>query len=224
MAVNIKANTGKASKAKSRKADTPADSTLLESSLLKSSLLESSLLECTHARANDSEKILSEAGAGAGVGAVARKKIKTGRPRKYDRAVLDAVLTAVANGMTLTKACAANPAWPTRATVYAWIQDDPALKARYETALEFQFACWGDQIIDIPDAIQVGDHTQTAQDGTRVKIKTSDKIAKAKLQALVRLQVLGKLSAKYRNIGNTSEDAQTFRVLNSPDLDGDGEA
>jgi len=213
MAVNIKAKTGKASNADSRTADTPLAGALSDTPL-ESTPLGTSPLESAYARAGDSENFFSEP-------RKHKRGIKKGRPRKYDKAVLDAVLTAVANGKTLTKACAANPSWPTRSTVYAWIQDDPALKARYETALEFQFACWGDQIIDIPDAIQVGDHTQTAQDGTRVKVKTSDKIAKAKLQALVRLQVLGKLSAKYRNIGTTPEDAQTFRVLNSPDLDGD---
>jgi len=126
-----------------------------------------------------------------------KQKAKPRRPRQYDPAVIDAVLKAVAGGKTLSEACRSDPAFPTRATVYGWISADPELKARYDTAREFQLEFWADQLIDIPDAIQIGDYMGKLADGTVVKLKTADKIKKASLQVEYRFKVLSRRSQDY---------------------------
>ncbi|CAN7226562.1 hypothetical protein [Caballeronia sp. LjRoot31] len=126
-----------------------------------------------------------------------KEKTKPRRPHQYDPAVIDAVLKAVAGGKTLTEACRSDPAFPTRSAVYGWISADPELKARYDTAREFQLEFWADQLIDIPDAIQIGDYMGKLPDGTVVKLKTADKIKKASLQVEYRFKVLSRRSQDY---------------------------
>jgi hypothetical protein len=126
-----------------------------------------------------------------------KQKAKPRRPRQYDPTVIDAVLKAVAGGKTLTEACRSDPAFPTRSAVYGWISADPELKARYDTAREFQLEFWADQLIDIPDAIQIGDYMGKLPDGTVVKLKTADKIKKASLQVEYRFKVLSRRSQDY---------------------------
>jgi hypothetical protein len=126
-----------------------------------------------------------------------KQRTKARRPHQYDPAVIDAVLKAVAGGKTLSEACRSDPAFPTRATVYGWISADPELKARYDTAREFQLEFWADQLIDIPDAIQIGDYMGKLPDGTVVKLKTADKIKKASLQVEYRFKVLSRRSQDY---------------------------
>ncbi|CAN7474706.1 hypothetical protein [Caballeronia sp. LjRoot31] len=166
-------------------------------------------------RACADEKDFPAGAAGARAG---KKPYKRKRPKKYDRTIADAVFTALAKGKTLAQVCASNPAFPCPSTIANWVAEDADLKARYETAYGFHLAALEDQIIDLPDAIQVGDYTGTLPDGTKVKIKTSDKIGKVKLQMAGRLARLRARQNAYGKVGAGDGDG-VFRVINSPDLD-----
>jgi hypothetical protein len=137
----------------------------------------------------------------------------TTRPKEYDRDCIGAIFALVAEGMTLTDACTSNPAFPSRSTIYGWIQEREDIRKRYELAQEFQRAVYEDEVISLVDDVKTSDLIMPVAPGIRIENRASDRLAKAVAQTKNRMWLLSKLSQRFA-------DKSSAAVAHSSSVDG----
>lgn len=76
-----------------------------------------------------------------------------GRPTKHTPEVEEALLEAIAGGMSLVKACAALEIGA--ASVFRWLEADPLFRDKYAKAREAQAEKFADEIVAIADEAEV---------------------------------------------------------------------
>ena len=120
------------------------------------------------------------------------KKV-TGRPTKYNPALMDGILARIADGEPLRKICREEgmPAWR---TIYLWLEQDEALSARFARARDMG----GDAIFE--DTLLIADNphygTKSTESDKGAYVTTEDMLGHRKLQIETRFKLLSKWNPK----------------------------
>ncbi len=116
---------------------------------------------------------------------------KIGRPREpVPQDIADALCDWIADGKPLRAFCRL-PGMPAWRTVYAWMEDDEAFRARVGRARDFGFPAIAEEALEIADTPLPGTITTVDDsEGGGTKVVTEDMLGHRKLQVETRLKLL----------------------------------
>lgn len=126
-------------------------------------------------------------------------KAKLGRPTAYTEEIADELLERLRNGELLIEICQ-DERMPVRSTVYKWMSESTNFFGRIRDAREIGFDAMAEQAVinaKTPNKTVLRE-TITGPDGTTVKVKEVDNVARSSLYVGTTLTVLGKWSKRYR--------------------------
>lgn len=95
-----------------------------------------------------------------------QKTAKKGAPSKRTKALVDKILTMLAQGKSLRRICHENPSLPTITTIMNWLNKDKSFLEQYMRAREMGAHFLVEEIIDIADSAK----DRTAVEKARVQV------------------------------------------------------
>ena len=110
----------------------------------------------------------------------------------YSENVLDLILDRVAAGEALSRVCGSSDDMPTRKSFFEWVAKDPAIKAKYEFAIQLRADGLADDILQIADD-GLNDTYRDEDGNTRTD---QDVIARSKLRVDARKWLASKMAPK----------------------------
>ena len=118
---------------------------------------------------------------------------KNGRPTKYDEALMDEILSRIAEGEYLRAICREEgmPSWR---TIYLWLEQDEELSARFARARDIGGDAIFEETLMIADNPHYGHKSVESDKGAYVT--TEDMLGHRKLQIETRFKMLSKWNPK----------------------------
>jgi hypothetical protein len=117
-----------------------------------------------------------------------------GRPSTFTQEIADAICERIADGESLRSICG-DDGFPTKSTVFKWLNDFPGFSDQYARAREAQADSLFDEIITIADTPLIGEKVKVLPDG-KEETTRGDMIEHRRLQVDARKWMAGKLRPK----------------------------